>query len=312
MASFAFAKQPSSPQKPTPRQKYPSPSKDARKPRPQSKPSKSVVADSAVDKVEPPKAKSYATKTILGQHIITCREFKLDSRKEFEFIGSYTNADQIPVYPIPEIAFVGRSNVGKSSLLNCISGANKNIAVESKVPGRTQCINLFKCKDQDGDICIFTDLPGYGFAKLGREQQREISTFVNKYLVSRDSLKLTVVIVDSRRGQQDSDNSMMEFLATEGNPFAVVATKADKLTKNELEQVPRQLQQVYQLPEGQPVLFSAESGLGKREVWKLIKDALLDRGVFSDENYELIGEGYDDVAYGDSYEEEGYDSSNDN
>ncbi|RYH31163.1 hypothetical protein EON65_03355 [archaeon] len=98
-----------------------------------------------------------------------------------------------------------------------------------------------------------------------------------------------------------------QFLSEEGNPFAVVATKADKLTRNDMEQVPRQLQQTYQLPDGQPVLFSADSGLGTREVWRLIKDAMLDKGVFSDENYELIGEGHGDDHY-DNYDEEGDDT----
>ncbi|RYH31164.1 ribosome biogenesis GTP-binding protein YsxC, partial [archaeon] len=210
LAIYAFSRKPPLKPRSLPQQKPSQPPKGAQKAHPGNRSNKPFASRGASDRVESPKPKNFATKTILGQHIITCREFKLDSKKEFEFIGSYTNADQIPIYPIPEVAFVGRSNVGKSSLLNCISGASKNIAVESKIPGRTQCINLFKCKDMSGDICIFTDLPGYGFAKLGKEQQRDISTFVNKYLVGRAALKLTVVIVDARRGQQESDTSMME------------------------------------------------------------------------------------------------------
>jgi GTP-binding protein len=244
--------------------------------------------------VAPKRPKNFAMQTILGQNIITCREFRMDTKKEFTFMGSFKNIEQIPIYPLPEIAFVGRSNVGKSSLLNCISGAHKNIAVESKVPGRTQSINLFKCSDKDGDICIFTDLPGYGYAKLSKEAQQDISLFVNRYLQERNALRLTVVIVDSRREQQESDTSMMRFLSEVGNPFGVIATKADKLKKAELEAVPRALRQAFDLPPGQPVLFSAETGWGQRDLWRMIRDALLGKGVFSDEYYDIIGDEEDE------------------
>lgn len=98
--------------------------------------------------------------SILGKNLITCRSFSLDSPKTFNFEGSYSNVEEIPTFSIPEIAFIGRSNVGKSSLLNMLSGLNKDIAVVSKTPGRTRLINMFKCKDKEGDICLFVDLPG--------------------------------------------------------------------------------------------------------------------------------------------------------
>jgi ribosome biogenesis GTP-binding protein YsxC/EngB len=156
--------------------------------------------------------KSYARKTIAGQNIAICREFKIDSKKDFDFLGSFSNYESIPGFPLPEIAFVGRSNVGKSSLLNTISGLSKNIAVESKIPGRTQLINLFKCKDHEGDICIFADLPGYGYAKISKEQQEAISKFVSEYLENRTSLKLVVVLVDPRREPQENDRSMIKVI----------------------------------------------------------------------------------------------------
>lgn len=164
--------------------------------------------------VEKPAAapRSFAPKTILGKDVTVIREFKLDSKRDFSFIGSYSNFDSIPRYSLAEIAFVGRSNVGKSSLLNSISGMAKVLAVESKTPGRTQLINMFNCKDSEGDICIFTDLPGYGYAKISKEQQDQISTFVNRYLSERDSLRLTIVLVDARREPSEADYKMIKVL----------------------------------------------------------------------------------------------------
>lgn len=108
--------------------------------------------------------------------------------------GSFTSAISVPTYPLPEIAFIGRSNVGKSSLLNCLTGLNKKIAVESKTPGRTQAINLFKCSDKEGDICVFVDLPGYGFAKMSKDQQAGIGVFLSGYLEERGPLKLVILL----------------------------------------------------------------------------------------------------------------------
>ena len=96
--------------------------------------------------------------TISGQNIINIRNFNLQSPKQFDFLGAFKSERDIPSYYLPEIAFVGRSNVGKSSLLNCLTGMNKKIAVASKTPGCTQTIDMFKCKDKEGDICMFVDL----------------------------------------------------------------------------------------------------------------------------------------------------------
>lgn len=112
------------------------------------------------DEQPKPVTKSFAKQTIWGQNIINCRTFSIDAKRTFEFCGSHTDAAAVPTYPLPEIAFLGRSNVGKSSLLNCITGSTKNIAVASKTPGRTRCINQFRCRDAEGDICTFVDLPG--------------------------------------------------------------------------------------------------------------------------------------------------------
>eukprot|EP01039_Chlorochromonas_danica_P003456 gene3456-3785_t len=167
----------------------------------------------------------------------------------------------MPIYPLPEIAFIGRSNVGKSSLLNCITGSNKHIAVQSKIPGRTQ---------------------SYGYAKLSKTAQEEISLFVNAYLKERRSLRLTVVLIDARREPLEMDADMMAFLQSIDMPYAVVATKVDKLKKHEVEEAEEKLRHAYSLPPGLPILFSAETGQGKREVWKNLRDALLGQGLYAD------------------------------
>lgn len=131
-------------------------------------PRKTTIIPSSSSKAEKPlieashspTIKSFASTTIAGENIVNCRSFTLDNIKSFKFEGSYDNSMVAPIFGLPEIAFIGRSNVGKSSLLNMISGLNKDIAVVSKTPGRTRLINMFKCADKDGDICMFVDLPG--------------------------------------------------------------------------------------------------------------------------------------------------------
>ncbi len=152
-------------------------------------------------------------KLITGQQVIRCRNFPIDGSSSFRFIGSFHSSEMIPNLAIPDIAFLGRSNVGKSSLLNCLAGGNKPIAVESKLPGRTRAINIFSCSDSYGDICLFADLPGYGFAKkMSKAEQEKLSLVVHDYLKKRESLMLCAVLIDPRRGPMELDYELIKVL----------------------------------------------------------------------------------------------------
>lgn len=173
-------------------------------------PTTSEASSSRKLEISIPKPRSFAMKNIQGQNTIICREFKIDSPKTFDFLGSFRSSNQLPIYPLPEIAFIGRSNVGKSSLINCLTNLNKKVVITSKTPGRTQGINLIKCNDREGDICVLADLPGYGFAKISKELQREISNFVNEYIMQRDALRLCIVLLDARREPLESDYNTLK------------------------------------------------------------------------------------------------------
>lgn len=136
-------------------------------------------------------------KTIWGQNVAKLRSFSINGPKDFKFLGSF--ASNVPEYALPEVVFLGRSNVGKSSFLNSLTGRSKNVAVVSKTPGRTQRINLFEFSSSKDPICIFADLPGYGFAKVAKERQQEIEIFLRQYLEKRGSIRLAMLMVDSRR-----------------------------------------------------------------------------------------------------------------
>ena len=170
--------------------------------------------------------------------------------------------------PIPQVAFSGRSNVGKSSLINSILG-RKSLARVSSAPGKTVTINFY---DVDKKLYL-VDLPGYGFAKRSPEDMRKFSALTDGYFTSNrniDRLKLVIQLVDSRIGPTKDDEMMMEFLAESGLDFCVVATKTDKLNATERK---KNLAAIAEHPliKGREVIpFSALKGEGKEELWKTI------------------------------------------
>jgi GTP-binding protein len=173
---------------------------------------------------------------------------------------------------VPEIAFLGRSNVGKSSVINSLVGAK--LARTSNTPGRTRSINFYEVRraGQPMPELRFADLPGYGYAKVSREMSGDWARFVDPYLHQRPSLALCLALVDSNIPPQESDGQLMEFLASRGRPHTIVATKCDRLSGNQLRQAMSTLGQAYG---GVPIVaFSAKTGVGKEELWGQIRASL--------------------------------------
>jgi GTP-binding protein len=149
---------------------------------------------------------------------------------EVDFLGSFEHVTQCPSSELPEFAFFGRSNVGKSSLINSLLH-RKNIARTSNTPGKTQHINLYEVDKS----WMFTDLPGYGFAKISKIQRKKWEQMIEKYLLQRANLICTFLLIDSRHPLQKIDAEMMAWLADRHVPFVLVYTKIDKQKATEVD-----------------------------------------------------------------------------
>ena len=171
--------------------------------------------------------------------------------------------EQFPPESDAEIAFLGRSNVGKSSLLNALLGAD-GLARTSSRPGCTQCINFYQV---DGGL-RFVDLPGYGFAKVPKDISSGWKGLIERYLLDRGVLRLAVLILDARRGWMEKDIELRDWLETHGRPLMVVATKVDKLrSPKDRQQSLRALREGFS---GEILECSATTGRGVREIWQAI------------------------------------------
>jgi GTP-binding protein len=183
---------------------------------------------------------------------------------EAEFTAGAQKREQIPAPKGPEIAFAGRSNVGKSSLLNMML-ARKGLARTSRTPGCTRQINFFDIAVAGGPKLVFVDLPGYGYAKVSKAESRDWKQLLEGYLQERPTLEAVVVLVDARRGVEQEEQDLVEFLGLrKGLPVFVAVTKLDKLSKS--EQKPR-LQQIEKESGVKVVGTSAETGAGREELW---------------------------------------------
>ena len=183
------------------------------------------------------------------------------------------NSRQFPRDPRPEVALSGRSNVGKSSLINTLLG-RKSLARVSSSPGKTITINYY---DIDKKLYL-VDLPGYGYAKRSQESKRGWSSLTEDYFVknpSSDAIKLVIQLIDIRTGPTDDDIMMINFLIDNGVKFIVVATKTDKLSKTQLVNALDSLHKEYFEGTGIEIIpFSSETRVGKDDVWKKIADAI--------------------------------------
>lgn len=181
--------------------------------------------------------------------------------------------NQFPADGIPQIAFSGRSNVGKSSLINCLLG-RKSLARVSGTPGKTITVNFYHVDN----TLYFVDLPGYGFARRSADSKRVWSDLTDGYFVknpNRDLLRLVVQLVDSRIGPTQDDTMMMEWMLSENIPFILVGTKADKLKKSERDAFLTEMRESYLAGTSIPVLlFSSQTREGKEALWGHLTHAL--------------------------------------
>lgn len=173
---------------------------------------------------------------------------------------------EAPKPALPEVAFVGRSNVGKSSLINCLVNI-KNFARVSKQPGKTRTINYFSIDDS----IYFVDLPGYGFAKTSKKEQLNWQKAIEGYLLNSPHLKMLFVLIDSKVGAKESDRQLVEWLEYHRIPYTLVATKADKLSRSARQQQIEKIRKALGVGEAQPIfIFSAKDRTGKRELLDFI------------------------------------------
>ena len=183
--------------------------------------------------------------------------------------ASYGTIAQLPKPTTPELSFVGRSNVGKSSLLNRLLG-RKQLARVSSVPGKTANINFF-----DVDGVKFVDLPGYGYAKVSHTEKQRWADLIGGYFEQERSFNLVISLVDIRHEAQKLDLQMVDFLTEAELPFVVALTKADKITRNKQSQAAAALRSSFGLAQEQIIITSSETGLGIDELRRRIEDATL-------------------------------------
>lgn len=188
---------------------------------------------------------------------------------DWQFAGAASASDHLPGFDLPEVAFAGRSNVGKSSLINRLTRCSA-LARTSRTPGRTQQINFFVGRDE----MVFADLPGYGFARVPPEVRAAWKPLVEGYLRGRSRLQLVVVVVDARRGVGGEDRRLLEFLERGGREAIVVASKIDKLRQAERVRALAGLRE-----HGAVVAFSAVTGEGERELWERLRERLARPGA---------------------------------
>jgi GTP-binding protein len=186
-----------------------------------------------------------------------------------EFLKSSFQVTDWPFGALPEIAFMGRSNVGKSSLMNSLLSV-RGLARTSGTPGRTQSLNFFLINER----FRFVDLPGFGYARVPKAIKSSWGEMVTSYLAKREQLVLSIHIVDSRHEPTKLDLQLHEWLEHSARPRLIVATKSDKLSNNELRESLGRVKRVFS--KDRVVSFSAKTGRGGKEVWQAIESALAD------------------------------------
>ncbi|WP_211746331.1 ribosome biogenesis GTP-binding protein YihA/YsxC [Paenibacillus sp. Marseille-Q4541] len=196
-----------------------------------------------------------------------------------EFIISAVSPSQYPEDALPEIALAGRSNVGKSSLINRMIN-RKNLARTSSTPGKTQQLNYYRINDQ----LYFVDFPGYGYAKVSKTQRALFGQMMEKYLLERQELKLVMQMIDMRHAPTKDDIMMYDWLKHHGLPVCVVTTKMDKIPKTRRAKHAKIIKDALQLhPDDSFVSFSSEEGIGRDELWAVISRYAFSNDPFGEE-----------------------------
>ncbi len=191
--------------------------------------------------------------------------------KSSEFLTSAVKPDQYPAPEYPEVAFAGRSNVGKSSLINKLVNRRRLVKTGS-TPGRTQLINFFLVNE----TISFVDLPGYGYAKVPAAVKKTWGPMVEAYIANRPNLKAVVLLMDIRRTPKAEEFNLMDWLHHNQIPMILVLTKADKLSKTRQNKQRNLSAELVGVDAADFVLFSAKSGLGKAALWELIEQVITD------------------------------------
>jgi GTP-binding protein len=184
-----------------------------------------------------------------------------------EFVKSAAGPEGYPAERLPEIAFMGKSNVGKSSLINSLLG-NRKLARTSGTPGRTQLINFFRVNNS----LLFVDLPGYGYAKVPERIRQQWGGMVENYLANRKELVLSILILDSRHAPTANDERLKSWLEHHGLPFVVVSTKADRLSNNQLRNSLRTTSTDLEMAQEAIFPYSSVTGRGGDRIWKAITE----------------------------------------
>jgi len=188
------------------------------------------------------------------------------------FLKSAAAPEHFPAPNVPEVAFLGRSNVGKSSLINALLGVK--IAHVSSTPGRTRTINFIELRQRNETLepdLILADLPGYGYAKISKEISAEWPKFIEPYLSERESLRLCVCLIDANVPAQKSDRQLIDWLQHNDKELLVVATKTDRLSSNQLNRSLAQLKREHQVEHILPVSAKTRSGIS--ELWRGVLEA---------------------------------------
>ena len=184
-----------------------------------------------------------------------------------KFVTSATKPSQYPPAELPEIAFAGRSNVGKSSLINTLVN-RKRLVRTSRTPGRTQLINFFSINDR----FMLVDLPGYGYAKVPDRVRKKWRPMIEAYLTRREVLKGVVLLLDTRRVPDERERLFVAWLGRHGQPVIPVLTKSDKLSKSAQNRQYRQIMDTLGVNPFAPILFSAKTRRGRKAVWEVIEN----------------------------------------